>query len=1168
MARFLVRMNAAVGNSLIGDPAGSSADFQLAPLMPHSRKPDGGFGIDGQDDWYVATTESDGNAGDLWDECHARIAGANAAGISAGAVTYAEPDMVQPFVTEDMGPAGLGVADSNAEQRWMPEDSIPHGARFDWHLDDAYSGLRSAANSLPQQPWRVRIGHLDTGYTAGHKLLPERLEHGLERSFVTGDNAYSAVDPFITGMLKAPGHGTGTLGLLAGGRLAGLSFPDENQPEEYLGGAPRARVVPVRIAPSVVLLYTSGFAQGLDYLLGLNNDPATRVDVVSMSMGGLASGAWTDIVNRAYDAGVVLCTAAGNHYGILPPTSIVYPARYRRVIAVCGVMQDGRPYADLPLKIMCGCYGPQSKMATALSAYSPNLPWALYNNTAAFRWDGQGTSAATPQVAAASALYIEKNYDALSQLPGWARVEAVRRALFTAARKAAGGAIDAKLGNGRLDALAALAVPVPDIAQLKQQPPDSASFPFLKVLTGLGMASEDAAQMMQVEILQLTQLHPELNAIVPDPDAESQTLSDKDVNAFLSAVTTMPEASKQLRATLSERLKGRSSAVVSVPSPDAAEAEGARTQAVVQNRPWQPPPPPCRKLRGYIFDPSVSTQLQYVSLSETTYTIPWEGAGTLSPGPKGEYLEVEDPGETPIDLNSPHLLAQDGLEPSESSPQFRQQMVYAVGMQTISVFEGALGRRVQWAADQNGNFAKTLKLLPHGIAAANAFYSPPDRAIYFGYFKATNLAGSAYGMVYAALSHDIIAHEMTHALLDGLHQAFREPSNPDVLAFHEGFADIVALLQQFGNKEVVRNQCAAVGGNLSMENLLGNLARQFGDATTGHAALRSGYLSYDQSGNTSVIKPEKTAWKSVTEPHARGSFLVAAVYGAFLAIYKTRTADLYRIAASGSMDTLLHQIDPALVNRLAEEAARSARHVLRMCIRALDYCPPVDINFGDYLRAIISADWDVVPDDPLHYRVAFIESFRKWGIYPDGVNALSVESLVWPPVDLPTDDVLKPTLDLLRTFAMDQSGTTDRKTQFNHNKKYKKELEKELHALLSDSANRQLLVVPLGLDPDPDMRMEITRLRFSHKVSPTGGLRPRVLVSICQNDVVKDAAGVPIRWGVTIIMDLSTNKVLYGVKKPQDGIRKARAAQQLDKVGAPTTTPLALAEPFMLLHQR
>ena len=46
-----------------------------------------------------------------------------------------------------------------------------------------------------------------------------------------------------------------------------------------------------------------------------------------------------------------------------------------------------------------------------------------------------------------------------------------------------------------------------------------------------------------------------------------------------------------------------------------------------------------------------------------------------------------------------------------------------------------------------------------------------------------------------------------------------------------------------------------------------------------------------------------------------------------------------------------------------------------MCIRALDYCPPVDITFGEYLRAIITADCDLVEDDRLRYRVAFVEAF-------------------------------------------------------------------------------------------------------------------------------------------------------------------------------------------------
>ena len=48
-----------------------------------------------------------------------------------------------------------------------------------------------------------------------------------------------------------------------------------------------------------------------------------------------------------------------------------------------------------------------------------------------------------------------------------------------------------------------------------------------------------------------------------------------------------------------------------------------------------------------------------------------------------------------------------------------------------------------------------------------------------------------------------------------------------------------------------------------------------------------------------------------------------------------------------------------------------------MCIRALDYCPPVNLEFGDYLRAIITADRDLIRDDNSGYRVAFIDAFRE-----------------------------------------------------------------------------------------------------------------------------------------------------------------------------------------------
>ncbi len=80
-------------------------------------------------------------------------------------------------------------------------------------------------------------------------------------------------------------------------------------------------------------------------------------------------------------------------------------------------------------------------------------------------------------------------------------------------------------------------------------------------------------------------------------------------------------------------------------------------------------------------------------------------------------------------------------------------------------------------------------------------------------------------------------------------------------------------------------------------------------------------------------------------------------------------------------------------------------HLLIMCIRALDYLPPVDVTFGEFLRAMITADYDLVRDDDRQYRVSVLSAFREWGIYPPDVRSLSVENLLWtePAIDAHPD---------------------------------------------------------------------------------------------------------------------------------------------------------------------
>jgi hypothetical protein len=229
---------------------------------------------------------------------------------------------------------------------------------------------------------------------------------------------------------------------------------------------------------------------------------------------------------------------------------------------------------------------------------------------------------------------------------------------------------------------------------------------------------------------------------------------------------------------------------------------------------------------------------------------------------------------------------------------------------------------------------------------------------------------------------------------------------------------------------VLEHQIAKTRGDLASQNLLGQLAQEFGSAIGKYGSLRDALGEIDKNTKQwTPHQPDPAEYRTVMEPHARGSILVAAVFEAFLTIYKSRVADLLRIASNGSGILPQGALHPDVVNRLANEASKAARHVLGMCIRALDYGPPVDITFGDYLRAIITADLDLVPDDTHEYRLAFIDAFRRRGIYPEGIKTLSVDSLrysIEPFLSPETQRLLTIISDFLRDFRTDVIYENDR----------------------------------------------------------------------------------------------------------------------------------------------
>ena len=323
---------------------------------------------------------------------------------------------------------------------------------------------------------------------------------------------------------------------------------------------------------------------------------------------------------------------------------------------------------------------------------------------------------------------------------------------------------------------------------------------------------------------------------------------------------------------------------------------------------------------------------------------------------------------------------------------FRAQNLYAVAAHTLALFEQYLGRPIPWRSGY-----PQLYLVPQARLEANAFYSREHNAVLFGWLPP--LLGKP--ALYTALSYDVIAHELSHAILDGLRPRFTEPGPPDQLAFHEALADLVAMLSVFdldglaahlldpdqtgkvrldGDQPATdpEQRLAARAATLKASPLL-RLAEQLGarraapNTTDPNPALRR-----------SVELPADDSWKSdpaFVEPHRRAEVLVAAFLQTFVTIWASR------------LEPLRVDVDGMDADRVAEEGVKSARHLLGMALRALDYLPPVDLEFADVIDAVLTADQRLAPDDDHHYRDALTRTFAAFGITPPRHRILDQDRL-------------------------------------------------------------------------------------------------------------------------------------------------------------------------------
>lgn len=558
----------------------------------------------------------------------------------------------------------------------------------------------------------------------------------------------------------------------------------------------------------------------------------------------------------------------------------------------------------------------------------------------------------------------------------------------------------------------------------------------------------------------------------------------------------------------------------------------------------EPPPkrpgmPSARRLRVFTQDPSVPR----LDGAITTLDVRYE---PLAPGPEGAYFVVEDHPErpdekvVPVDLERPELLMKNGLDPSTTDRGFACQMTYAVAMETYGRFQRALGRDPGFGPI--GRRDRRLRLHPHAFKEANAYYDRDLGAVRFGWDQAREFAqglSQPGGRVYLCLSRDVVAHEVTHALVDGLRPNLLRPTHPDVTALHEAIADLVAIFLHFAQNDVVQNAIERTQGDVT-DDQLAALGRQFGyDLVDGRNPLRTAVHAASLEGG---VVPEQYRYDAGKEVHTLGSVLVSAVFDAFRRIFARQTRKLRRVLApyQGRLST-------EGVELLAAEASRLAGELLNVAIRALDYCPSHHCTFGEYLRAMVTADYEIFPQDPWAYREALVTGFRRFGITVPEVPDLSEDSLRWlrPVVPICVEELRFDRLNL------DCDGGLLRWHRGGN-------VQKEAAEALGRAICNSEVGCQLGLmEPKGSLgAIGIYSLRNLRRVAPDGEVSFGLVAEVVQKRRVREGTFL---GGCTLVID-PQGSVTYAVHKGVDSRRRLRDQRQWLRTQPPEIAAAAWAE--------
>jgi len=284
------------------------------------------------------------------------------------------------------------------------------------------------------------------------------------------------------------------------------------------------------------------------------------------------------------------------------------------------------------------------------------------------------------------------------------------------------------------------------------------------------------------------------------------------------------------------------------------------------------------------------------------------------------------------------------------NPQFHQVNTFAVLSHNQAWIEEELGEPVVWRGHG------PLVVRPHAFQGQNAYYYSEPQCLNFGYFSSPFRRAP----LWTCLSHDVVSHELGHAILDAIRPLFMYTGDPDTNALHESLADLLAMFSALEHTAVLEDVYKETGQDMRNPSIVTRLAEEFGVAIFGAGEP---YLRSALEG-----PPYDNAPKEV---HARSTVWTAAMYDLLERLVGTAIPPESR-ATFGDFCVAL---------------AEAVKWIKGMLFRTLHYMPPAAVSMPMFARLMYNADAHVFPEDPKFRDLAkkvFVS--KKHGLWNDNLD--------------------------------------------------------------------------------------------------------------------------------------------------------------------------------------